>query len=240
METSNINLVYISYTTKKIFKLIAELIGGKVKEYDVTRKTLDKDIISEKQDLLIVGMPVYADRITASSLSFLHKFKGKATSAIVVCIYGNRNYDDALIELKDVVETNDFKIVSAGAFVAQRTITSVLSEIKVKGSGPYKVPGKMPLKPTGNKKCNECGTYVKLCPTQAIPANTPRKTIKNKCITCSRCVAVCSQKVRHFGGILYKPVGKISRNTYSARKESDMTDVHISSAKSSPIKRFSG
>lgn len=111
-----------------------------------------------------------------------------------------------MIELKDVVKTNGFKIVSAGAFIAQHAIfpkvvmsrpddkkefanksksiinsitdTGTLSEINVKGSRPYKVPGKMPLKPTGDKKCNKCGTYVKLCPTQVIPANTPRKTIK--------------------------------------------------------------
>lgn len=85
METSNINLVYFSatYTAKKILKLIAEQIGGKVTEYDVTRKTLDKYIISENQDLLIVGMPVYVGRIPVGSLSSLHKFKGKATSATV-------------------------------------------------------------------------------------------------------------------------------------------------------------
>lgn len=209
----------------------------------------------------------------AGSLSSLHKFKGKATPAIVVCIYGNRDYDDALIELKDVVETNGFKIVSAGAFIARHAIfpevamsrpddndiklikefagksksiinsitdTSTLSEINVKGSRPYKVSGKMPLKPTGDKKCNECGTCVKLCPTQAIPADSPRKTIKHKCITCSRCVAVCPQKARHFGGILYKLIGKIVIKSFSARKEPEITYVCISSTKSSQVERFSG
>lgn len=37
------------------------------------------------------------------------------TPAIAVCVYGNRDYDDALIELKDAIEANGFKTVAAAA-----------------------------------------------------------------------------------------------------------------------------
>jgi len=39
--------------------------------------------------------------------------------AIPVVVYGNRNYDDALIELKDILEFNGFKVIAGGAFIGQ-------------------------------------------------------------------------------------------------------------------------
>jgi ferredoxin len=89
----------------------------------------------------------------------------------------------------------------------------------VYGNRPYKTPGSVLFKPEGNRKCNECGTCVKLCPMQAIPGNTPRKTIKEKCISCGRCITVCPQYSRHFGGLLYKLISKKFVKANAARKE---------------------
>ena len=124
MKELNIKLVYFSATntTKKIVRLIAENIGGNITEYNITQKVPEADIHAGDKDLLIVGMPVYAGRIPSKAAKSLHRFKGDNTPAIIVCIYGNRDYDDALLELKDLVEANGFKVVSAGAFIAQHSI----------------------------------------------------------------------------------------------------------------------
>ena len=256
MDISAINLVYFSatYTTRKVARLIAGLLDGKVSEHDITQAVPETDIALGKADLLVVGMPVYAGRIPAVALEALGKFKGDNTLAILVGVYGNRDYDDALLEMKDLVEGNGFKVVGAGAFIAQHSIfpavgamrpdeedilkikafanqckerlgstTDVYSlpEVVVKGKKPYKVPGKIPLKPKGNRKCDKCGTCVRLCPVQAIPEASPRKTDKSLCISCGRCIVVCPQKARHFGGILYKLVGSRFAKTNSARKEAE-------------------
>ena len=65
---------------------------------------------------------VYAGRIPAISAESLRHFTGKHTPAIIVCTYGNRAYDDALLELRDIVEEQGFIVVSAGAFIAQHSI----------------------------------------------------------------------------------------------------------------------
>lgn len=39
-----------------------------------------------------------------------------------MCVYGNRAYDDTLIEMKDIVEAHGFKVVSAAAAIAQHSI----------------------------------------------------------------------------------------------------------------------
>ena len=52
------------------------------------------------------------------------KIKGDKTPAVLVCVYGNRNYDDALLELKDISEANGFVPIAAGAFIARHSIFS--------------------------------------------------------------------------------------------------------------------
>jgi ferredoxin len=81
---------------------------------------------------------------------------------------------------------------------------SLLSQITIKGNRPYKVPGKVPLHPKANRNCTECGTCAKLCPTGAIPIESPRKTESKICITCGRCIVVCPANARRFAGVLYK------------------------------------
>lgn len=97
-------------------------MGEGITEYDITQSTPDADKVFDNESLLIVGMPVYAGRIPAKAAEALGRFKGNGTPAIIVCVYGNRDYDDALLELKDIVESNGFRMVSAGAFIAQHSI----------------------------------------------------------------------------------------------------------------------
>lgn len=254
MEISTINLVYFSatYTTRKVIRSLVEQTDKHITEYDITQTAPETDIMFESKDLLIAGTPVYAGRIPAVSVNAFNKFKGNNTPAIIACVYGNRDYDDAVLEMKDILENNGFKIISAGVFIAQHSIFPAvgqgrpdktdmeilrsfgtksfdiikrtdnllsLSSINVKGNTPYKIPGSIPLKPKGNKNCNECGTCVKLCPVKAIHKSSPRKTLKDICISCGRCIVTCPQKARNFSGLLYNLAGKKFVKANSLRKE---------------------
>lgn len=254
MQIKNLHSVYFSATntTRRVVRHIAEQMPGHKEEHNITGVTLETDIVMDSSDLLIVGMPVYSGRIPAIALPVLSRFKGHDTPAVIVCVYGNRDYDDALLELNDVVEANGFKVIAGGVFIAQHSIfpkvgfnrpdekdlilikefaekcrdllaatsdIALLPEITPKGNRPYKVPGSLPLHPKGNKDCTECGTCVKLCPTQAIAPETPRKTDKDKCIACARCITVCPVHARQFGGVAYKMAESMFLKSYSARKE---------------------
>ncbi len=262
IKNYNNKLVFYSatYSTRLVVRRIAELLGYNKTEYDITKAIPEVDNISDSNDLLIVGVPVYAGRIPVQAAEALMKFKGNKTPAIIVCVYGNRDYDDALLELKDIVESNGFKVISAGAFIAQHSIFSqvgmnrpdeedmvlidqfteknvqildsltdltILPDIQIKGNRPYKITGKIPLKPKGNRKCTECGTCVKLCPEGAIYMETPRKTDKEKCIACGRCIVVCPANARHFGGLLYKIAGKKFIKNFSVRREPEMKYIQL-------------
>lgn len=258
MEADKVNLVYFSatYSTRKVMRLIAkEFNSVQVEEYDITQNIPAESVVIGSNQLLIAGVPVYAGRVPQTAVEALKKFKGTDTPAIVVCVYGNRHYDDALLEMKDIFHSNGFKVISAGAFVAMHSIfpevaanrpdkddeeticafarksmtmlemvrdVGTIPDILIKGNYPYKQPGKIPLHPKGNRKCNDCGTCVKLCPVQAITKENPRKTDAKKCISCARCIVVCPQHSRHFGKIIYKVASGKFVKANSIRKESEI------------------
>lgn len=124
MKIDNIHLVYFSaaFTVRKTVRELASCFGVKTTVHDITCNAPAEDIILNEKDLLVIGMPVYAGRIPASAAGAIDRFKGTGTPAIAVCVYGNRDYDDALIELKDIIEANGFKAIAAAAFVAQHSI----------------------------------------------------------------------------------------------------------------------
>lgn len=124
MQTIKTNLIYFSatYTTQKIVRQIGKQLNQEVKEYDITQNSPQQEIAFQENELAVFGMPVYSSRIPGKSAEDLKQFKGNNTPAILACVYGNRDYDDALLELKDLVEANGFKVISAGAFIAQHSI----------------------------------------------------------------------------------------------------------------------
>ncbi|MBO5000494.1 MAG: flavodoxin family protein, partial [Bacteroidaceae bacterium] len=121
MKTS---IVYFSatYTTHRVVGHLAKQITEEITEYDITNHTPSKEIIIPKNELLIVGIPVYAGRIPEMAVDRIRQFKGEGTPAIAVAVYGNRDYDDALLELSDLLADNGFQVISAGAFIAQHSI----------------------------------------------------------------------------------------------------------------------
>lgn len=256
MKYSKVNLVYFSATdtTKTVVEAIAKGFNiDEITTYNIT-KGQKENILFDDNEIVIFGMPVYSGRIPQVSIEHLHKFRGNKTPAVIVCVYGNRDYDDALLELKNTVKTNDFEIISAGVFIGQHSIfpetgrnrpdttdkdeaskfgrlsmgllekreqEQPLPDIQVQGNFPYKEIKSIPIKPKANGKCDKCGKCARNCPTNAISMESLRKTDKTLCISCARCIYVCPQKARKFGGIIYKIASKKFNKAYAERKNSE-------------------
>lgn len=68
-------------------------------------------------DLVIFGTPTYAGRIPNKLLPFVQSgFQGNGALAVPVAVFGNRSYDNALMELRNELEAHGFHTV-AGAGV---------------------------------------------------------------------------------------------------------------------------
>ena len=49
--------------------------------------------------LSIIGVPVYGGRVPVEAISRLQRLKANNTPAVIVVVYGNRDYNDAILEL---------------------------------------------------------------------------------------------------------------------------------------------
>lgn len=197
---------------------------------------------------MLLISPVYAGRIPALAADLFRQIDGHGMRAIVAVVYGNRDYDDALLELADIAVNDGFDVIAAGAFIAQHCIfpkvangrpdtsdmavaadfmerakeSDNLDISTIKGNRPYKKPGAVPLQPqTDENECLSCGVCARECPTGAIDPVT-LATDKNKCITCCRCIAVCGSHARKFKGVKYATVGKIFCAQNSKRREPEL------------------
>ncbi|UWG97099.1 EFR1 family ferrodoxin [Dehalobacter sp. DCM] len=119
-----LNILYFSATgnTEKVVKTIAHGMGVNCKEYTVSLPASRvKDIIFGDKDIVIVGVPVYAGRVPSFLSDYFTRVKGNNTPAVFVVVYGNRHYDDALLELKNIFEDNGFIGIAAGAFIGEHS-----------------------------------------------------------------------------------------------------------------------
>lgn len=200
MEITTINLVYFSatYTTQKIVREIAQQITWNITEYDITnREPSDDVILNNPNELLIVGVPVYAGRIPSIAIDALNKFKGSDTPAIVICTYGNRAYDDALLELENLVEANGFKTIAAGAFIAKHSIFPNVAATRPDSEDIKKATDFghhcMQILST----LNDLATLPKLKVSGNKPYKIPKSIPihptgnKNKCNECGACAKLC-------------------------------------------------
>ena len=85
--------------TKKVADAIAAGFHTPVAEMDLTKA--DSDVTLCENDALMVVLPVFAGRVPQISLERLSALKGNGQKAVAVVVYGNREYDDALLETRD-------------------------------------------------------------------------------------------------------------------------------------------
>lgn len=83
------------------------------------------------ETLALIGVPVYGGRVPATALARLDRLRGEATPAVLVVVYGNRAFEDALLELDDFVTARGFLPLAAGAFVGEHSFSSPAAPIAV-------------------------------------------------------------------------------------------------------------
>ncbi len=127
MRINRVKLVYFSPTgsTKRIAEEIAVGVGEPVEHVDLTRpEAKTRDFEGFGGELAIIGSPVYAGLIPVEAVRRLRRLKAHDTPAVTLVVYGNRAYEDALIELTDLASELGFKPVAGGAFVAQHSFST--------------------------------------------------------------------------------------------------------------------
>ena len=199
--------------TKKVADAIAAGFNIPVVEMDLTKS--DSAVTLGEKDALMAVLPVFAGRVPQISLERLSALKTNGQKAVAVVVYGNREYDDALLETKNALESNGFQVIAAAAFIAEHSIVRSIAAgrpdaedealcrqfaadvmVKADDAAPVQVPGNshyMELKPsafhpTANENCIKCGACAQQCPIGAIPLDDPSEIINDMCIRAARCL----------------------------------------------------
>ena len=73
--------------------------------------------------MAIIGVPVYAGRVAPLAVKRLAAIQGNNTPAVIVVTYGNREFEDALIELRDITEKAAFSPLAACTFIGEHSFS---------------------------------------------------------------------------------------------------------------------
>lgn len=134
MKIKRVTAMYLSCTgtTRKIVeytaKHTADKLGAEYKVFDFSLPAARESVCTyDEEDLVICGTPVYAGRVPNLFLPYLkEKVKGCGALAAPIVLFGNRNFDDALAELRDILASDGFYPIAAGAFVGEHSFSEVL------------------------------------------------------------------------------------------------------------------
>jgi len=233
MDNKKIKLMFFSAThnTKKVVHAVSKGIGSQAVSnvYDIRLPDFNtEEVVFEAEDILIVGVPVYGGRVPAFLVPIFEKLNGNGAKVVLVATYGNRAYEDALVELRDIFTKDNFTCVAAGAFIGEHSYTTEVgtgrpnaddlklaeqfgaaiaaklmqneeTPLLMSGNIPYKERKQMKkMKPDTTDACIQCGKCSKQCPVSAIDRNDAKVIDSERCIICYNCVRVCPVEAKEF------------------------------------------
>ncbi|MBN1831844.1 MAG: 4Fe-4S binding protein [Deltaproteobacteria bacterium] len=128
MVINQIKLVYFSPTgtTRKVLESIAKGIAVEdVEHIDLTLPSgTQRKIPPFSDEVVIIGAPVYGGRLPADAISRFKQQKASNTLAVVIVVYGNREFEDALLELKNLSVGLGFCPIAGGAFIGEHSFAT--------------------------------------------------------------------------------------------------------------------
>ena len=205
MVMNSVRLLYFSPTgtTRKVLEAIAKGLGvDKPKHIDLTSPGTRTGRGRKIQGgLTIIGVPVYTGRVALEAVRGLQRFKAYDAPAVIAVVYGNREYEDALLELQNIVTEAGFKPIAGGAFIGEHSFStegvpiaqgrpdsddldrarSFGTMVQKKISNMESLRNVLPLAVPGNFPYRERG------PTR----DTSPETSYELCIKCRKCAEVC-------------------------------------------------
>lgn len=202
MKYDSLHLIYFSptHTSAKIAYAVARGLGiAEVHETDLTFPS-DETILSENE-LAVIAVPVYGGRVAETAMERLKNVTAKNSPVILTVLYGNRDYEDALLELRDCAVSLGFTPVAGSAFIGEHSYSRPgrpvaedrpdMHDEEIARQFGHETAGKLlqygslseipALQVKGNFPYKVKGT-----PTPATPV-----TEDNLCTQCEYCIMIC-------------------------------------------------
>ena len=249
-----------THTTQKVVCALAQSLA---QELGCPVKTVSWTLPQERtqvpsfgpQDVLVLGFPVYAGRIPALLDAPLGSLTGNGAQVVPVAVYGNRDYDDALLEAYDLLEERGFQTVGAGAFIGEHSDTALVAHGRpseedlllarefgkklaqkvlegqhlpaeaLKGNRPYKE-----RRPGGHvepKTTKDC-TDCMFCANHCPVGAIDKenpRVIHDGCIRCCACVKGCPEHAKYFDDKVYAQIRGMLLTNCLAPKQPELFGI---------------
>ncbi len=245
------NVIEIIFSPTGGTEKVAHIIGSKwsdnVVRIDLSDSQIDFSKYEiDKEDMVLIAMPSFGGRAPAVAIERLKRISGNGAKCTLVCVYGNRAYEDTLVEMEDAAKECGFKVIAAIAAVAEHSImpqyaagrpdasdeaqlTDFAGRILQKDGDVASIPGNRPYKKSGGgglvpkvtRDCVKCGLCAEKCPVQAIDPETLMVDSK-KCISCMRCVKKCPHDARKVSGAMVSVAAMAIKKACSVRKGNEL------------------
>ncbi len=135
MEGRSLKLVCFSPTgtSRAIGRSVARGLGADA--VDLVDVTLPdgraRRLVMSADDLLVVAVPVHVGRVPEVAARWLETVEAPGTPAVGIVVYGNREFEDALLELTDILEARGAVPIAAAAFIGEHSYSSAGTPIAV-------------------------------------------------------------------------------------------------------------
>lgn len=204
MKYNRVHLIYFSptHSSAKITYAIAEgMKASTMSESDVTYDAPEcEELIDD--ELTIMAVPVYGGRVAETAVERLRKFRSNHHAPVVpVVLYGNRDYEDALLELCGIAKEQGFVPVAAGAFIGEHSYSRKgmpVAEGRPDVSDHDKAVefGSAIINKLDGVSCVECLPDLKVkgnFPYRVKGPSTPQAPLTDNslCTQCEYCLDVC-------------------------------------------------
>ena len=219
-----------THTSRTIAEAVAAgMNAARIRTVDLTLDRSDSPITVGAGETVVLGAPVYAGRVAPEAVRRLRRIQveaGASVPAVVTVTYGNRDYEDALVELYDIAVSIGLSPFAAGAFIGEHSYSTpempvaegrpdtldLLADARIFGGecarklnssgafAPFHIKGNRPYKepsrPASDTSRKASGASTDGGPAKPAPAVPSVPVTADGCPLCGECVGVLPDRSR--------------------------------------------
>lgn len=214
----------------------------------MSRDIENKEISVDSDSLVFIGMPSYAGRAPQTAMKRLSAIRGNNAKCVLIVTYGNREYEDTLVEMYDGAVQCGFIPIAAVSGIAEHSIDREMAKGRPDGGDEgvlmafgeriaekadslnrlKEIPGNRPYKalapgsncPQADETCVNCGRCKAYCPVEAIDDDMTGNP--ERCISCMGCISVCTAGARRLDDATVERIHEFLLANCKVRKEPEL------------------